>query len=427
MSFSDHAQIRAHLAAIQANICALESRLAALHAEERTARVTLDSIVYPVDTLPTDVLIEIFQHYTGDPMLIATVCRQWWDAALCCPRLWPALPDNPGSNSQAFAHLLRARLARVGFRPLRIDTMLPASVEILSVFAPYFPQLLTLKLSVSTPNHIAFPEAPLLKELAITRPGFHTRGEMQIAFPSAPQLMDVCLSEVKSSEISLPWSQLTALRLSGNSLADGLCMIQLTPNLVTLDISARVIDHPPTIIELPHLRSLSMQCIDVLDVPKSPALENLSIRLFTQRAEPVLRNFAARSGCVIQKLHLRSQLGNNAGTLREAEACTRIFPTLCDFTLSGIPAYPIEWVYFLRDIASRSLLPAVHSLTFTDCAIPIVFISNMLAKRAQWEEGKVTSFRYIPAESHAAQRSIATLEELRLKGVAIDIGWGELD
>ncbi|KAJ7608355.1 hypothetical protein FB45DRAFT_714554, partial [Roridomyces roridus] len=76
------------LAAVQAKIHSLESQLTLLHSEERTARAALDTIVYPVLSLPNDVTSEIFQQCAGDPLILASVCRHWREIALSCPRLW---------------------------------------------------------------------------------------------------------------------------------------------------------------------------------------------------------------------------------------------------------------------------------------------------------------------------------------------------
>ncbi|KAJ7620294.1 hypothetical protein FB45DRAFT_754624 [Roridomyces roridus] len=134
----------------------MQSQLAVLHAEERTARAALENIVYPILTLPTDVTTEIFQHYAGDPSTLASVCRQWREVAFSFPRLWPALPAPPGQSGRRWpfrppglASLLRSRLSRVGSLPFRLEPLLSPTDETLSILAPYFPQLSKLKLLLS--------------------------------------------------------------------------------------------------------------------------------------------------------------------------------------------------------------------------------------------------------------------------------------
>ncbi|KAJ7635315.1 hypothetical protein FB45DRAFT_1057177 [Roridomyces roridus] len=416
MSLSDHAEIRAHLTAIQAKILAFESQLAVLHAEERAVRATL---VYPVDTLPTDVIIEIFQNYTGDPMVVASVCRQWWEAALSCPRLWPALPDTPPSNTQVLANLLRTRLARVGSLPLRIDMM--------DDDAAFDRGDTLLSGSLLSPATQSEAERICAAQLSIKRKPYPAR-DSRIVLPSAPHLTDVRLSNVKASQISLPWSQLTALSLSEQSLLDGLVIIQLTPNLFTLRTRlAGIHGRPPTVIDLPHLRILSTSFTAILEAIKAPALEDLSIHHFTGETASVLRNFAARSGCAIHKLRLRCPSEANPNGLRDSVNCTQILPILRDFTLSGIKATSSRWQTFFREIATRTIFPDIESWTFTDCAISIGYIADMLAERARGKEGKIKSFTYIPGEDEDPERSLATLEELRSQGLEINIGWGKLD
>ncbi|KAJ7751648.1 hypothetical protein B0H16DRAFT_1227134, partial [Mycena metata] len=71
-------------------------------AEEKTSiQQSLDSIVYPILTLPAEITTEIFLHCLPDkpvepngsvaPMLLGRICRQWRNIACGAPRLWATL------------------------------------------------------------------------------------------------------------------------------------------------------------------------------------------------------------------------------------------------------------------------------------------------------------------------------------------------
>ncbi|KAJ7751656.1 hypothetical protein B0H16DRAFT_1260536, partial [Mycena metata] len=67
--------------------------------EEKTSiQRSLDSILYPILTLPTEITAEILLHCLPDkpvapsgnvaPMLLGRICRKWRDIACGTPRLW---------------------------------------------------------------------------------------------------------------------------------------------------------------------------------------------------------------------------------------------------------------------------------------------------------------------------------------------------
>ncbi|KAJ7762607.1 hypothetical protein B0H16DRAFT_1263925, partial [Mycena metata] len=66
--------------------------------EKITIQRSLDSIVYPVLTLPVEITTEIFvrclprysAYPSGNvaPMLLGRICRQWRNIACSTPRLW---------------------------------------------------------------------------------------------------------------------------------------------------------------------------------------------------------------------------------------------------------------------------------------------------------------------------------------------------
>ncbi|KAJ7762562.1 hypothetical protein B0H16DRAFT_1311801, partial [Mycena metata] len=78
-----------------------EERQRRLTEEKITIQSSLDSIVYPILTLPVEITAEIFFHCLPRhpsfpsariaPMLLGRICRQWRNIACSTPRLWAHL------------------------------------------------------------------------------------------------------------------------------------------------------------------------------------------------------------------------------------------------------------------------------------------------------------------------------------------------
>ncbi|KAJ7140130.1 hypothetical protein C8R46DRAFT_921559, partial [Mycena filopes] len=75
-----------------------EERRRRLTEEKVAIQKSLDSIVYPILTIPFEITAEIFVHClpnisapassTVAPMLLARVCRQWRNIPWSTPKLW---------------------------------------------------------------------------------------------------------------------------------------------------------------------------------------------------------------------------------------------------------------------------------------------------------------------------------------------------
>ncbi|KAJ7120013.1 hypothetical protein C8R46DRAFT_876350, partial [Mycena filopes] len=69
-----------------------------LEEEKIAIQKSLESVVYPILTIPFEITAEIFLHClpafpsqpSGSvaPMLLARICRQWRNIACSTPRLW---------------------------------------------------------------------------------------------------------------------------------------------------------------------------------------------------------------------------------------------------------------------------------------------------------------------------------------------------
>ncbi|KAJ7615333.1 hypothetical protein FB45DRAFT_1064284 [Roridomyces roridus] len=430
-----NAKLRTDLAQIRAKIAALESQLVALREEERRVSTALDSIVYPILTLPLDITSEIFTHYL-DP-----VCSQWRSIALASPGLWPALHTGKPTGSSLInpVDILRSRLARVGGLPLWIDTLLHLASQshaILPVLAPYFPQLLNLSLEVE--GGFDFPcdpssgepvSLPSLTELDLRAVRWsHGR----IVLPPAPHLREASLHELGLGEMSLPWNQLTTLTLHNQSMRRCRSILRETPNLTKLHVTAHTdMEVLSNIVRLDRLRALTVNGTYLLLSLVTPALESLEIQDFHFGASAVER-MIIRSSCTIRSLHLHS-----CATSSEIETVLTAVPTLRALVFSGSIADVSggDWELLLYPIAVGTLLPAMESLEFRDIdgEIPNQCIARMLSVRGQAEQyewvRRIKSFKYIQSKEDGGDkgrigRALADLAALRAQGMEIELEWG---
>ncbi|KAJ7610202.1 hypothetical protein FB45DRAFT_942941 [Roridomyces roridus] len=439
-------QLRAHLAEIRAKIVTLECELATLHNLERITRAALDSITYPVLSLPVEITLAVFLHYVGppiqqypsqcreSPLPLTAVCKLWRNIALSYSELWPALDGHPPVDSAVLLNLLQARLSRVGSTNFRINMPLPISSsedKILPILAPYFPQLQSLQLTLAGP--ISFPtEAgnviplPALEALQINGEDWPQDKTGQISLPYAPRLRDVWLWD--TARVSLPWSQLTFLGLQGLSLTDCLGVLQQTSQLGTLKIDAESDDAAHgTPIELRYLRAICSATCPVINHLILPVVEDLEIQLFTDEVNATVHNLTARSGCTLNRLRLRSPMG-----LMVVEQCIRPLQRLRALSLTSCRGYFHEWVSFLQQISKGELLPEleVFLLDGMEGEIPISALLTMLKARANPPEGiaQFKAFRCShwqePWNEMDSQHTAERIRELRAEGMSVEIGWG---
>ncbi|KAJ7648726.1 hypothetical protein DFH06DRAFT_1209435 [Mycena polygramma] len=126
-----------------------------LRKEKISIQDTLDSVIYPILTLPVELTCEIFLYCFPDyeagpsarlaPMLLARVCRQWRHIAYNDSRLWAALhvhfygldhEDNDEGSLANLDALARDWLLRAGRRPLSLSVDLPYPRGPDSLFVP---------------------------------------------------------------------------------------------------------------------------------------------------------------------------------------------------------------------------------------------------------------------------------------------------
>ncbi|KAJ7772208.1 hypothetical protein B0H16DRAFT_1880924 [Mycena metata] len=240
---------RAHIAAITSRMNAVYGYLYALNARRNALKSHLDAYIYPVLTLPNEIISEIFLHtipldlrdqtpsVTQGPLLATQICRKWRHIALSSPRLWSsiALELVDVAAEERELNLLKPWLARsqdcllsisLFYEPPRdpilgidsngsveafVDAIIPHSkrwqdLEIVTPMSDFmriditgeFPLLRTLTLGITNMEAVtAYPRSP-------TWP--------YEIFHGAPALTELALARGFEPAVLLPpWAQLTKI------------------------------------------------------------------------------------------------------------------------------------------------------------------------------------------------------------------------
>ncbi|KAJ7918339.1 hypothetical protein B0H13DRAFT_1607472 [Mycena leptocephala] len=252
---------RTRLAEIEAQIRDLKLSLAELPAEKTLVQ---ERSTYPVLTLPSEILSEIFIHFlllrplcpplAGllSPTPLTQICRQWREVAQATPELWRAIPFSDNRIPlEAQLHICDIWLSRSRGYPLsiRINRPVGGPDSLRKIFSALVPhqarwEHFTLHISVSNFPNLDGP-MPLLRFLDVALFDSHF-----FEFREAPLLRTACLDGVAASCGTLPWLQLTCLTLRYISVRECTSVLQKTTNLVhcTLSVSGTSSDHPDIVL-----------------------------------------------------------------------------------------------------------------------------------------------------------------------------------
>ncbi|KAJ7218654.1 hypothetical protein GGX14DRAFT_541436 [Mycena pura] len=322
------ATLRERLSEIESEMAPIQARLAHLATARKMIVDALESIVFPVLTIPPEITAEVFVHYVdwanggdprtrrGGPLVLASVCKSWRSIALNFPKIWSEIHiSNSIEGLPGVEKWLRCWLQRAGDHALALDmTSSHTPQSIFPLLAPYSMQWETFMCSVEVPYPMDEIKGrlPLLRTLTIES---NIPKALITAFSNAPLLREARLVFVS---IALPWVQLSTLSLVGWK-RDCLQILQQTLNLEVLTISHFDVSwhtHPATSVHcrLDRLRSLTFEYIpyasagiDFLDFLTLPALTHLEVAkhngsLRRPASHVHLLNFIERSRCLLRSL-----------------------------------------------------------------------------------------------------------------------------
>ncbi|KAJ6472339.1 hypothetical protein C8R47DRAFT_1054175 [Mycena vitilis] len=315
-------ELRTELQEVNLAILQQTAFLDTLQKRKRDLETGLGQVVYPVLTIPPELLAGIFveclpahEHRarpsrTTPPLSLAQVCRYWREIALSTCELWSSVNisvGGPRGNEETPHHdhtlaLVETWFARAKGHLLSVTIRSPSTKvpeAVLSLVSAASVRLHTLDLDLSPEDFRLFGgncnTFPSLRRLFVSSPWVY---DPLPIFGNTPLLSELRADRVPS--ISHLYPVLTSLELDEILLDDLLDVVIHCSTLSHLKVFvAEHDDGRDTEISAPHLRSLSLHGHG-LDFLTLPGLRRLEIR----DGMCDLEGFIARSSCVLEHLTL---------------------------------------------------------------------------------------------------------------------------
>ncbi|KAJ7615336.1 hypothetical protein FB45DRAFT_1035328 [Roridomyces roridus] len=401
--------------------------------QHQSVRGELAAIPYPVLTLPTEITSEIFLHYTSDfetprfgTLILASVCSSWREVALSTPRLWTRFDRAVSRTAEVddirMSSLLRAWIARSGKLPLNLciglpDGEHPEHANLLRVLVEHCSQWNALCLDCDGPLDIPvdFP-GPLLALTTLRVQG--VRGNTTIPrLPAAPCLREVLLHNARLVDTdwiaSLPWSQLTTLRLQVH-LSECSQILEHTPNLECLDLESEATEPTAPPISAPQI----LHHLHTMSIGDGFSYDGRPLTSHSPRAPQSSLPF-----------HLLLPL-EGVFDVQAMKAHLSVASTVQSLDCWGVSSPTFhELCHTLADNAT--LFPALTTLELSDCATDISLkpLARMLeARREESRAVKLASFKLsfdpdlsIDEEHYTVSYLVNAIRELHLNGLQLDI------
>ncbi|KAJ7470987.1 hypothetical protein FB451DRAFT_324330 [Mycena latifolia] len=334
-SRATNASARARISALDAQISDLELALDGFRHKRRVVQEQLDSYIYPVLTLPNEIVSEIFTHFVPvypacppmvglfSPSTLGQVCRKWREIAVSTPSLWRAIGlDLDLEYHPNQLRLFETWLERSGVAPLSINLRdyepgLDISPVVTAVVGHAFHcEEMKLHISLSDIQILSSQNLPTLRALTIDPSEKCPHGaDPIILFDQAPNLANITLGRCFDPfRLVLPWMQITTLCGKCLFVDELMEILRLAVNLVHCRVSIQG-DIVVGMMQVPHmhLQDLSVTAMNpfeytegLLDNLTLPALRNLRIPEPWISPTPcaTLTGWILRSGCGLKQLHV---------------------------------------------------------------------------------------------------------------------------
>ncbi|KAJ7462155.1 hypothetical protein FB451DRAFT_479969 [Mycena latifolia] len=479
---SHHDDLRKIVADTAPEIIHYQSLLQKLLAKRDSAQLELDSIVYPVLTLPPEITAKIFHDclptsYTDRerngsnpqeaPILLSHVCRMWREITIGTPALWTTM-DLEICDVES-ADIFKTWLSRTGALPLSVKLDFELDEDaiggIFEVFAEHSHKMQSIELEIyieqlqaleKVGDHCSFPLLQMLSIHFFDADDYDLVDDSEIPcieiFSNSPLLCEVSLNEAPPSFISLPWHQLSKFTGKLYSIADCLQMLRLMANLAECAFAAHDETQGPTPHELTHsnLRSLTLfeatsdagdtdggdsACsITILDYLSLPSLQTLQIldSEATEFDEEVVTGFLSRSSSPLRKCTIRLNDYFDYGVMSLLQ-----MPELVDLEIwDPSPSFLADFFNHI-DQWDPSFIPRLQHLAFLGCedhtmsglSHKLALMQASVVVRSGWfvqhhaEFAKLESFRLTSDSGFGnwANGALLPFQKLAAKGLDIRI------
>ncbi|KAJ6509102.1 hypothetical protein DFH09DRAFT_1436700 [Mycena vulgaris] len=383
--------LRIRLAEIDSEIGELQARLDHLAVTRKPVADALESIVYPILTVPPEITTEIFIHYIAlnplvdlhdsrsGPLLLASICRTWRSIAINLRPIWSRIQISPTPQSlSSTKELLQCWLPRAGSHPLDldIDTSADGVDDLINALAPSSTQWRNFcfrpKLPIVLPISDLQGCIPLLRKLSVIPGVLYEMDDAPnlppiTAFLEAPQLRDI---------------------LDRTSYLETLCLSRIW-------VSTR--DEPLPLARLEYLHTLILELdwdgLRLFDRIVCPALKCLSLPPSFEQEAPHLLAFLFR--CSLSSISLSRLAPSLVASVLEAVS------TVTELSLHISGWDHAQFASLFNQIAiDKDLLPNLETLYLeeVDSSLPYAELCDMLESR--WhgrnnESARLKSFRFI--------------------------------
>ncbi|KAJ7624539.1 hypothetical protein FB45DRAFT_1086317 [Roridomyces roridus] len=347
-----------------------------------------------------------------NPLLIASVCRQWREIALALKPIWSKFEVSTDSAAPSpVGTFFEYWLPRAGTHPLEVSLFYADHSAVLTLLQPYLAQLETLECvaedRIGFPNELLQGKIPNLRSLRLTCEKEIT--ELITTFVDCPQLRELCLFSLPSAGmvgLAMPWDRLTRLDLIEMSLEESLSILRQTPALQTLAANGRnptqEFSRATTFMCLPQLHTLNLnhfhRSLHVLEYCQPRLLAHLTLPALTHIEFPLdprpqssyiigitdpglLATFVARSKCTLRSITLYTpSCGEAVGCLQAAGW------TVTDVNLRNVSRNTGNLGYLLDHMRDTVVfVPNLTSLSINPCLgaieIPFGWLASVLAMR----------------------------------------------
>ncbi|KAJ7162936.1 hypothetical protein C8R46DRAFT_331410 [Mycena filopes] len=296
------------IAASEANIARIQSQIRDLERlcdRERGTIAQLRMAIAPVRKLPAELLIEVFRHtcdcYTFDNtsrikkvQALSHVCAYWRRVAITTPQLWTETLDIRLEKTPTDAYLagLKEWLNRSAPLPIRVNLECPkknvASAAVVGALITTAHRWSSASFTIPSLSILADIPSTALKQLRTLwlESEDAANPPAMLALSLAPNLGIVTLDTRRPARLTMPWSQLTRLRVVTNSAQECLDTLLQCPNLVSVDLS---IPAWPELPDLSEIRPTTLGRLETFDLKFDYDKEGVITPLFTSLTLPALK------------------------------------------------------------------------------------------------------------------------------------------